>query len=612
MFYSDWKIRPRLLLGITVTSLVIVTFVGLILFDLIEEFSADVLPELSSLHRLEVSAQGLVAEYNEYLLESDKESIDEIGKHDASIDTALQQYAATASHEYEEAESVEIIEKIVDTVHQHGALVIESQQTLNQKWAELERLEQGFRLQFDDAGLETRGAEGDVEMQSEMAATGPLESGSDAFYPVRLLLTELHLENLEYARFGEDETRSDIENIRAELDARLARLTASASESAQQQKIKAAIAEFGARFTQLFDEMLPLETQLSERRELLGQAANQLSEVIKQANTIVSAEAKEALNQTLVVMILLTLSMAFVMGLSIWLTASAILKPLFAIGDGARRIGQGDLSTRVEVQAKNEFGDLAAHFNQMAADLQQNEEIQKNLITQLEHKNIELEQFTYTVSHDLKSPLVTVKGFLGLLEKDMVEGNVERAREDMEKIATATDTMGRLLSDLLELSHVGHTLGDFELFSLSQLTEEVISQLRGIIEDSGANIEFAADMPSVFADKQRIGETMQNLLENAIKFSGEGNQPRISVSARERGKSVECRVRDNGIGIDPCYQDKIFGLFDRLDVGVEGTGVGLALVKRIVEAHQGEVWIESDGDGQGTQLCFTLPAPEAN
>ena len=101
---------------------------------------------------------------------------------------------------------------------------------------------------------------------------------------------------------------------------------------------------------------------------------------------------------------------------------------------------------------------------------------------------------------------------------------------------------------------------------------------------------------------------MQNLLENAIKFCGAGNTPEILVSAELQDNKVLCRVRDNGIGIDPRYQDMVFGLFDRLEVSVEGTGIGLALVKRIIEIHNGEIWIESDGVGRGALFCFTLPS----
>ncbi len=132
--------------------------------------------------------------------------------------------------------------------------------------------------------------------------------------------------------------------------------------------------------------------------------------------------------------------------------------------------------------------------------------------------------------------------------------------------------------------------------------------MQGLLAGSEIEIETAPDMPEILADKNRVGEVMQNLFENAIKFSGKGNTPRISVDAVLRGERVLCRVGDNGIGIDPRYHEKDFDLFDRLDTGVEGTGVGLALVKRIIEVHDGKVWIESEGAGQGTRVCFSLPA----
>ena len=189
-------------------------------------------------------------------------------------------------------------------------------------------------------------------------------------------------------------------------------------------------------------------------------------------------------------------------------------------------------------------------------------------------------------------------------------GDSERVTKDMQQITNATDRMGSLLDDLLELSRIGSVVNKPQIFSLSQLAEEVVFMLHGVIEESGAKIEFAADMPSVFADKNRINEVLQNLFENSVKFAGEGNKAVVSMSAQQRGNWVECRVQDNGIGIDPRYKDKVFGLFDRLEMSVEGTGVGLALVKRIIEVHEGRVWVESEGVGQGTQVCFTLLAPE--
>jgi PAS domain S-box-containing protein len=227
---------------------------------------------------------------------------------------------------------------------------------------------------------------------------------------------------------------------------------------------------------------------------------------------------------------------------------------------------------------------------------------------ELEQRNMELEQFAYTVSHDLKSPLVTVNGFIGLLDRDLKAGDDEGAAKDMQRIVSAISKMGHSLDDLLELSRVGRVVNKPQQISLNQLSDEVLFIMQGLVAESGADIEIAADMPPVLADKNRIREVMQNLIENAIKFSGEDNAPRISIDAEVRGKRVQCRVRDNGIGIDPRYHDKVFELFDRLDPRIDGTGVGLALVKRIIESHDGEVWIESEGNGRGTQVFFTLPA----
>ncbi len=227
---------------------------------------------------------------------------------------------------------------------------------------------------------------------------------------------------------------------------------------------------------------------------------------------------------------------------------------------------------------------------------------------ELEQINIELEQFTYAVSHDLKSPLVTINGFIGLLGKDLQAGDDEGVKKDMQHIISAISWMGHLLDDLLELSRIGRVVNEPQSISLNQISNEAILILQGILTESEAKIEIAPAMPAVIVDKNRIIEVMQNLLENAIKFCGKDNTPKISVDAEIQGSRVQCRVKDNGIGIDPRYRDKVFDLFDRLDPDINGYGVGLALVKRIIEVHNGKVWIESEGIGQGTQVCFTLPA----
>jgi len=136
--------------------------------------------------------------------------------------------------------------------------------------------------------------------------------------------------------------------------------------------------------------------------------------------------------------------------------------------------------------------------------------------------------------------------------------------------------------------------------------------MQGMINEHNALIEIEDEMPQVHADQARIREVIKNLVENGIKFASVLRRPRITINAEKVEDKIECRVQDNGPGIEPRYQDRVFGLFDRLDTDVSGTGIGLALVKRIIEIHDGDIWIESQGNGRGCCFCFTLPVPGEN
>ena len=216
-------------------------------------------------------------------------------------------------------------------------------------------------------------------------------------------------------------------------------------------------------------------------------------------------------------------------------------------------------------------------------------------VEELEAKNAELERFTYTVSHDLKSPLVTIKGFIGLLEKDAAQGDTDRMKRDIQQIQDAAEKMQQLLGELLELSRIGRLVNPPEEISLTELAEEAIELVTGQIDKRGVSVEIAPAMPVAYGDRLRLLEVFQNLVDNAVKFMGKQSQPRIKIGTRQ----------DNGI--NPKYHEKVFGLFDRLDPESDGTGIGLALVKRIIEVHGGRIWVESEGKGYGTTFCFTVP-----
>lgn len=236
---------------------------------------------------------------------------------------------------------------------------------------------------------------------------------------------------------------------------------------------------------------------------------------------------------------------------------------------------------------------------------------QQLLATELEARNAELERFVYTVSHDLRTPLISIKGLIGLLQKDIELGDVDRIKADMEKINNAADTMGELLSGLLELSRIGRIINPPEQGSLKELAERAAEHLHDKLNRRGVALEIADDMPRYWGDTLRLLEVFQNLIENAIKFMGDEPSPRIEISAQSLGDAIECTVRDNGIGIEPAYHERVFNLFERLDPRIEGTGIGMALVKRIVEAHEGEIRIESDGGNRGCSVVFTLPKQPA-
>jgi PAS domain S-box-containing protein len=233
------------------------------------------------------------------------------------------------------------------------------------------------------------------------------------------------------------------------------------------------------------------------------------------------------------------------------------------------------------------------------------------LIEQLEQRNEELERFSYSVSHDLRTPLVTIGGFSGQLRRDLEAGNQENMAIDLDFIESSARQMNRLLSDLLHLARSGKAVGEAEVIDLHRLIADMLEYCRGVLAGCEVHLASASEPLEVFADRERLREVFQNLLENAAKFCSFRNPGLIEVGCRREGEQVLCWVADNGIGIPQQHHERVFGLFERLDQEREGTGIGLAIVRRIIEKHAGEVWVESDGDDCGATFFFTLPSSPA-
>ncbi len=244
----------------------------------------------------------------------------------------------------------------------------------------------------------------------------------------------------------------------------------------------------------------------------------------------------------------------------------------------------------------------------MATEKELNQEIKERerVSSELEIQNAELERFAYTVSHDLKSPLVTITGFLDLLRADIAAENAERIGSDMDKINHAAEKMSALLEDLLELGRIGRVVGDPVACDLSEIARQASQLVDTTAREQGIEVTID-EMPEVEGDATRLVEVFQNLIENAVKFMGDQDSPRIHIGSEESDDWVRCFVRDNGVGIAPEYHDQVFGLFERLSSRVGGSGVGLALVRRIIEVHGGKIWVDSDGSGRGSTFWLTLP-----
>jgi PAS domain S-box-containing protein len=232
----------------------------------------------------------------------------------------------------------------------------------------------------------------------------------------------------------------------------------------------------------------------------------------------------------------------------------------------------------------------------------------KRVEEELRRTNEELKSFVDVVSHDLKNPIFGIQGFSALLLKKYQEKLDDKGREYLENIRTDARRIESLVSDLLALAQAGQVVSTLGDVALSAIVKNVTLNLKDRIEEKGIKLIVADNLPEIYCDEDRIHQVFENLLVNAIKFLGNNQPHKVEVGYKDMGAYCQFHVKDNGIGIDPKYHQKIFEKFKRLEEieDDEGTGLGLAIVKKIVNGHGGRVWVESE-KGKGATFYFTLP-----
>jgi signal transduction histidine kinase len=284
---------------------------------------------------------------------------------------------------------------------------------------------------------------------------------------------------------------------------------------------------------------------------------------------------------------------------AIFLLVKNFMRPLGDLETAARKVAQGDLSTRVPVATNDEVGRLAESFNAMVGHLETTR-------SDLERRNQELTSFAYVVSHDLKAPLRSLGGLATVLEEDLADVLDDTQRSRLELMRDRVRRLELMVAGLLELSRVENSMGPVTAVDLKKLLGSVVVS---VDPPEGFQISFPEDLPVIETREMALGQVFQHLIRNAVDHHP-GPEGRIKIEVEEKEGSFEFRVSDDGSGIDPRYHERIFDVFQALTSWDEGqnTGIGLAIVKKTVEEFGGRVWVESEGSaGRGATFVFTWP-----
>lgn len=243
--------------------------------------------------------------------------------------------------------------------------------------------------------------------------------------------------------------------------------------------------------------------------------------------------------------------------------------------------------------------EAAARIDQINRDLSEES-------TKLARSNADLEAFAMLASHDLQAPLTTIKGYLEALGDEYAEVLDPRAQGWIEKVTDSVDRMAELVSSLLAFSRAGHA-PERELVSVPELLALVVQDLDQLVVANGARVEWAEGSPAVLAERSRLRQVLQNLVQNAIKYRRPDRAPHCVVAVVEQESGWLITVEDNALGVPPEQREEIFSLFARVEGAEAGHGIGLAACRQIIERHGGHIWVEDHPSGTGSRFAFTLP-----
>lgn len=432
-----------------------------------------------------------------------------------------------------------------------------------------------------------------------------------ALNDLRLVSFEYILYRPERAQLQEDEASNRLDRLLASYEV----------SEAEPREILADLRERSAATQQIFEELRTappaeggsapsdgeavrrFEAQLSRKLLILQQES--LVDAFRLAD-FSTERISQAQRRVVMVFLAGLMLIAATTGGAAWLIHRGVLAPIRRLEQATREVAAGNWSFKLDIGGEDEIGDMSRNFDAMTGALRSSFAQIERSNQELAALNKEIEAFSYSVSHDLRAPLRSMDGFSQALMEDYGEVLDEEARDYLRRIRAASQRMGRLIDELLGLSRVTRTELAIRAVDLSAVARDIAASLEQ--QQPGRTVHWEIDHGLVVhADKSLMQIAMQNLLENAWKFTAKTEHPVIRVGRTADNGETACFVADNGVGFDMTYADRLFGAFQRLHHESEfaGTGIGLAIVQRIVRRHEGRIWARSQ-PGRGATFFFTF------